>query len=258
MAQTLRIKAAGGLVKMTLSPRCRPSDGFHTRREKHKISSAAQKYINDKAQRSQLEFLLAANVRPDDWFITLTYDDRHLPTNWDAANKSMQAFCRKLRESRSPEKTMYFYNIERAHHSGDAEQSHRWHHHMVLTGDVDAALLPAMWGKGHVHFQRIKLDAEHTYGSLATYLLKESNEFPGKRGWRSSRGLNKPETDVIIVPDDYTLTPPTGSNVMVLENPGAQESVYGTFQILKFQTLDRYETRGLPLTKNRSRFSAAS
>ena len=64
MAQTLRIKTAGGLTKMTLSPRCRKSDGYQSRREKHNMSSAAQKYINGRAQRSQLEFLLAANVKP--------------------------------------------------------------------------------------------------------------------------------------------------------------------------------------------------
>lgn len=228
---------------MTLSPRCRREDGFHTRREKKKISSAAQKYINSRAQRSQLEFLLAANIHPGDWFVTLTYDEAHLPKNWDFANKAVQAFCRKLRESRAPKKTIYFYNIERAHFDEDSEQSHRWHHHMILPGDVDGGALESLWGRGHVHRQRIRLDPEHTYESLATYLLKESNEFPGKRGWRSSRGLAKPEVDSMIVPDDYVIEAPEGKNVMVLENPGVQVSVYGKFQKIKFQALDRYENR---------------
>ena len=114
MAQTLRIKTAGGLTKLSLSPRIKKSDGYQTRREKKKISTAAQKYVNAKAQHDQLEFLLAANVRPGDWFVTLTYDDQHLPDCWDRADKSMQWFFRKLRESRRPAKTIYFYNIERA------------------------------------------------------------------------------------------------------------------------------------------------
>ena len=92
MAQTLRIKTAGGLTKMSLSPRVKRSDGYQTRREKKRISSAAQKYINAKAQHSQLEFLLAANIRPGDWFLTLTNDDRYLPDSWDGANKQMQYF----------------------------------------------------------------------------------------------------------------------------------------------------------------------
>ena len=99
MAQTLRIKTAGGLTKMSLSPRIKRSDGYQTRREKKRISSAAQKYINAKAQHSQLEFLLAANIRPGDWFLTLTNDDQHLPDSWDGANKQMQYFCRKVRDS---------------------------------------------------------------------------------------------------------------------------------------------------------------
>lgn len=246
MAQTLRIKSAGGLTKMTLSPRCRKSDGFQSRREKHRLSSQAQKYINSKAQHSQLEFLLAANIHPGDWFVVLTYADAHLPDSWDAANRSMQGFCRRLRESRAPEKTIYFYNIERAHYSDQENQSHRWHHHMVLSAGTDRENLDKLWGKGHVFVRQLVLDPDHTFGSLATYMLKESNEFPGKRGWRSSRGLQKPEVDVLVVPDDYVILPPEGSNVMVLENPGVQSCVYGKFQVLKYQALDRYENRVIP------------
>lgn len=251
MAQTLRIKTAGGLTKISLSPRVKKSDGFQTRREKKRISSAAQKYINSKAQRSQLEFLLAANIKPGDWFLTLTYDDSHLPDSWDRANKYMQAFCRKLRESRKPAKTIYFYNIERCHYSDDPLCSHRWHHHMVLSGSVDLSELKRMWGRGQINGHPIALDPDKTYGALATYLLKESSEFPGKRGWRSSQGLTKPETDTMIVPDDYCLQPPEGDGIMVLENPGPQLTVYGRFQILKYQALDRYENHMLLSNKTR-------
>lgn len=241
MAQTLRIKTAGGLTKISLSPRAKKTDGFQTRREKKKISSAAQKYINSKAQHDQLEFLLAANIHPGDWFLTLTYDDDHLPDGWDPANRCMQAFCRKLRESRRPEKTIYFYNIERAHYSDDDACSHRYHHHMILSGDTDLEVIWKLWGRGHVDGHRIRLTQDETYGSLATYLLKESNEFPGKRGWRSSRNLAKPEVDCIVVDDDYVIQAPDADDVMVLENPGPQISVYGRFQILKFQSLDGYD-----------------
>ena len=87
----------------------------------------------------------------------------------------------------------------------------------------------------------IILDKDHTYGSLATYLLKESNEFPGKRGWRSSKGLAKPEVDCMVVDDDYVIPAPEGEAVMVLDNPGPQLTVYGKFQVLKFQALDGYD-----------------
>lgn len=241
MAQTLRIKTAGGLTKMSLSPRVKKSDGFQSRREKKKLSSAAQKYINAKVQHDQLEFLLAANVRQGDWFVTLTYDDGHLPDCWDRADKSMQWFFRKLRERRKPEKTIYFYNIERAHFSSRPDCCHRWHHHAVIPQEVPLETMRELWGKGHIDAHPIKLDKDHTYGSLATYLLKESNEFPGKRGWRSSKGLAKPEVDCLIVDDDFVIQPPESDGVMVLDNPGPQLTVYGRFQIIKFQALDGYD-----------------
>nr|DAY77286.1 MAG TPA: replication gene A protein [Caudoviricetes sp.] len=241
MAQTLRIKTAGGLTKLSLSPRIKKSDGYQTRREKKKISTAAQKYVNAKAQHDQLEFLLAANVRPGDWFVTLTYDDQHLPDCWDRADKNMQWFFRKLRESRRPAKTIYFYNIERAHWSDDPGCCHRWHHHAVIPQEVAPEAIQQLWGRGHVDMHPIILDRDHTYGSLATYLLKESSEFPGKRGWRSSKGLAKPEVDCMVVDDDYVIPAPEGEAVMVLDNPGPQLTVYGKFQVLKFQALDGYD-----------------
>lgn len=241
MAQTLRIKSAGGLTKMTLSPRCRKKDGYQSRREKHNMSSAAQKYINNRAQHSQLEFSLAANVSKGDWFLVLTYDDAHLPSSWDAADRVMKAFCRKLRERRKPQWTMYYYNIERNHYSERPEDCHRWHHHIILPGDISLSVITELWGRGLVFSKRIRLDPDHTYGSLATYMLKESNEFPGKRGWRCSRGLKKPEEDVIIVPDDYVIEQPEGKNVMVLEAPEVSQTVYGRLQKIKFQVLDGYE-----------------
>lgn len=241
MAQTLKIKYAGGLTKMSLSPRIKKTDGFQTRREKKKLSSAAQKYINAKAQHSQLEFLLAANVRKGDWFVTLTYDDQHLPDSWDRSDKNVQWFFRKLRESRKPAKTIYFYNIERAHYSETQECCHRWHHHAVIPQEVSLDTINRLWGNGNVDAHPIVLDQDHTYGSLATYLLKESNEFPGKRGWRSSKGLAKPEVDCIVVDDDFIIQPPENDGIMVLDNPGPQLTVYGRFQIMKFQTLDGYD-----------------
>ena len=92
MAQMLRIKSAGGLTKLSLAPKIKKSDGYQTRREKRRMTTAAQKYVNSKVQHDQLEFLLAANVRQGDWFLTLTYDDDHLPDSWNNANKKMQYF----------------------------------------------------------------------------------------------------------------------------------------------------------------------
>ena len=101
--------------------------------------------------------------------------------------------------------------------------------------------------------KRIKLDPDHTYGSLASYMLKESNEFPGKRGWRSSRGLAKPDEDVIIVPDDYVIEQPEGANVMVLEAPEVSQTIYGRLQKIKFQVLDGYENPVIQSVKRKRR-----
>lgn len=239
MAQTVRMKTAGGLVYMSVAPRVNRTDGYTTRREKRRIASNAQRSINGKAAYLNLEFSLAANVQPGDLVLTMTYSDAFLPHCWSDADRAAKAFIRRVRARLPPGSLLYYYNIERAHYSERPAECHRYHHHMIIRCGLPPDELQNLWPYGHVNHHLFALDAERTYGSMAKYLIKERSEFPGKRAWRCSRGLRKPETDSWIVPDDYVLPVPARSpSCMILENDGPRLTEYGRFQTLKFQTDD--------------------
>ena len=75
---------SGRLAKVAIyTPRTR-WDSPRARAQKSKATTAARKAMNIKDSRSKLEFLIAGNFEDGDLFVTLTYDDEHLPTRWAA------------------------------------------------------------------------------------------------------------------------------------------------------------------------------
>lgn len=237
--QILKVKTAGGLSMAACYPRTNPKDGFITRAAKSRMTSKAQKFINRKNQRSNLEFSLAANLRKGDWFIVLTYDDNHLPRSRADAEKCMVAFMRKLREAKAPR--AYYYNTEGKHADPKPEENKRLHHHLYITADgYTVKSIEQLWGRGHVYGHKLRFSGELTYGALASYMIKEAEEHPGKRAWHCSRNLKKPDVQTFYVADDYVILPPDDPNVIVLENSGVNDTAYGRYQEIKTQTLDGY------------------
>lgn len=67
-----------------------------------------------------------AQLHPDNCFITLTYDDEHLPTNYSVELRAFQLFMKKLRKSLGSKKIRYFACGE----YGD--QTLRPHYHALI------------------------------------------------------------------------------------------------------------------------------
>ena len=80
MAKRKKTIIAGQIVKTIIYTAPEPLDGKRARAEKSRMTSAAQKAMNDKAARGRLEMLLAANFTGRDLFVTLTYRDEDLST----------------------------------------------------------------------------------------------------------------------------------------------------------------------------------
>ena len=98
MAKIKKTIRAGSLVKTVLYTAPEPRDGPQARTEKSKATTAARKRINDKTAKGRLEMLLAANFGPRDEFVTLTYDNEHLPKNRAEAEKHLRKYIKRLRD----------------------------------------------------------------------------------------------------------------------------------------------------------------
>ena len=187
MAKIRKIITAGCLTIESIYTAYSPRDGYVARAEKRKISTEAQKWQNLKNAYQKLELQLAANIRPGDWKVCLTYAPEQLPSNRAAAQKDITAFLRRLR-ARRREPWVYFYRLEHKHKAGN-----HWHFHLYMTrGPETLDDLARLWGKGDVNYcAPIVIDEDETYEKLARYIVKEAPDKLGQHLWEHSRGLAK-------------------------------------------------------------------
>lgn len=229
MAKFKKIIVAGPLVAECVYPMQNPRDSTGVRAGKHAMSSEAQRRMNAKYAYQKLKFEIAANFGVKDLFVTLTYDDIHLPANRAQARKCIQAFWRRLRTARRErgQELRYIYVTEHKHGDG------RWHHHALInaTGE-DFDEIRRLWGLGSVEFKTIRIDRDKNFETLARYLCKEQREVLGARQWSCSRNLKKPERESFRVPNDTPLSPPRGA--VVFTDTGDVITAYGHYRYLEY------------------------
>lgn len=173
-----------------------------------KKNSSAQKKLNDKNSRKRLERLINANFTSNDYWITLTYADEHLPSTMDDAMKDMKNFIRKInyrRKKLGMNNAKYIYITEFS-----KEKGIRCHHHLILEGGMTMDEIESRWTKGRRNNIR-KLDPdENGLTGVAAYLSKDPK---GKKRWKSSKNLKKPKES-----KSYTIFPFPKIRKMIINN----------------------------------------
>lgn len=235
MAKIRKICTAGPLTIESIYTAYSPRDGFVARAEKKKLSSDAQQWQNLKNAYQKLEFQLAANIRPGDWAMCLTYRPERRPRDRAAAQKDITAFLRKLRARRGGD-WCYFYRLEHKHKNGT-----NYHFHLYLTsGPETGDDIHRLWGNGEIEYiKKIAITSEQTYERLARYMVKEHPDKLGHHLWEHSRGLKKPEIDRIWLPDDADISVPPGC--VLLDEVAGSRSIYGSYHSIKFMALPNPE-----------------
>ena len=252
MSKTLKQVRSGRLVCAVVYTTPTAVDSPKARAQKQKASTAARERLNARTSFQKLERTLAANFDDGDLYITLTYDDKHLPESRDKAVRRIRSFLSKLRGARKArgQPLRYIYVTEGCGPGG------RLHHHVVLnsTGD-DLEEIRRLWIYGdNVELRRLRFDRDYTYEDLASYLTKEPREWGhpqvGERTWTPSLGLARPEPETETVPDYVTLTAPP--EAIVLQNEGPIRNGYGEYAWIKYM-LPRGTGRKRPRAKRRRR-----
>lgn len=231
-----KIIVAGALVKEIVYPRIERGDSDKVRTAKKKISSEAQRRMNRIYSYQKLELQLAANYRPGDLWITLTYDDKYLPKSEKEAERCMCCFLRRLRSERRKrgQELVYHWNTEHKHEHESCWENRRWHHHLMInaTGE-DFELIRKCWTYGsNIEIRRLRIDKDNTYEALARYMCKEApDKKVGKHCWHHSRNIKQPEIEVFRVESDTQVQAPKGA--LVLEDGGFRELEY-KYQYVKY------------------------
>lgn len=154
---------------------------------KKKINKA-QKNLNDRNARKKLERLINANFVKGDLWITLTYDNKHLPASIDEAIKNMTNYIRRINYRRKKlgiDKAKYIYITEYSQ-----EEDIRCHHHLIMDSGLSMDIVESVWKCGKRNNVRKVDPDEKGLTGLANYLSKDPK---GKKRWCSSNNLKKPK-----------------------------------------------------------------
>ena len=252
MSKIIRQIRAGRLVCAVAYTTATAGDSPKARAQKQRASSAARERLNARTSFQKLERTLAANFDDGDLFVTLTYDEDHLPEDRERAVRRLKSFLGKLRAARKArgQPLRYIYVTEGCYPGG------RLHHHVVLnsTGE-DLGEIRRLWSYGdNVELRRMRFDRDYTWEDLASYLTKEPREWGhpqvGERTWTPSLGLARPEPEVETAPDYVTLTAPPGAEVLQREGP--IQNGYGEYTWIKY-LLPRQPGRKRPKAKRKRR-----
>lgn len=153
MSKILRKIRAGRVVFAVVYTPCTAGDTPKARAQKQKASTAAREKLNARTSFQKLERTLAANFDDGDLFVTLTYDDKHLPDSRGKAVRKIRTFLSKLRKARAErgEELHYIYVTEGACPGG------RLHHHLVLNSTgTDLEEIRRLWIYGdNVELRRL-------------------------------------------------------------------------------------------------------
>lgn len=96
-------------------------------------------------------------------FVTLTYDEDHLPEDGCVSRREVQLFMKRLRKLCYPKKIRYYFVGEYGDHTSRA------HYHAILFGVNDPDLISEAWNKGHVMVGDVN---EHSAGYVVSYVIK--------------------------------------------------------------------------------------
>lgn len=164
---------------------------------RRKKDRQAQSNLNEKNSRKQCERTINENFTDEDIWATFTYTKENTPASMKVAQNNMQNYIRRLnyqRKKRGLPNARYVYVTE----CGDKG---RWHHHIVLDGDMDMDTVEKLWTLGKRNqVRRLEKDENGLVG-MAKYITKpkgkgnRQDEGKHQKKWTTSKGLKKPKVD---------------------------------------------------------------
>ena len=73
----------------------------------------------------------------------------------------------------------------------------RWHHHIVMDGDMDMDVVEGCWKQSSRNEVRRLQKDENGLTGMAKYIVEEKNRVKSEKRWNSSQGLRDPDIKVV-------------------------------------------------------------
>lgn len=178
------------------------------RSKKTKESKIAQKNLNDKNSKRKLIQLLETNFTSEDIHLSLTYNDKYLPTSEYEAERKIKNFINRVKRLRKKEglpDLKYILITSFTTEGEEREQEHisRVHHHLIINGGIERDKLEKLWCRrkkkgeaegealGFANSKRLQVDPNTGLNALGEYLAKHKKH---KRKYSGSLNLKQPES----------------------------------------------------------------
>lgn len=170
-----RIYQCGDYLEADIYPVFHKGSTKSRRRAKYKPTSAMQARLNQRRAEEALTRILNANFTADDIEITLTYDNEHLPEDYEKAVRDADNYIRRVKRLRG-KRGLEALKFVRVPGGG------RFHFHIVMSGGINRDELERMWGYGYANSKRLKF-CQGGIAGLAHYIanqLDDGDEFGGE------------------------------------------------------------------------------
>ena len=165
----------------------------NSRGKKARMTSAAQKKLNQKMAEEKLVHLLHTNFTQNDIEIGLGFRTENMPESYQECLRLLQNYLRRIKRARNKlglAELKYIAVIEKGKRSG------RYHIHMTMSGGMDRDEIERIWGLGYANARRLQFTQSGLRG-LAKYKVKKPQsreaELEGMhKRWLQSKNLKKP------------------------------------------------------------------
>lgn len=173
-------------------------------------SSEAKIKANETESARKLARKINSTVKAGDLWVSLRYDDQHLPESWEAACEHMEKWMRILRrEFKKLHGRLPYAFWATANWSPRRKAPARLHQHIVIEAEA-YDLLPQLWTFGSIGIELLDGRADHS--SLAFYMVDNVHGVRVKQKWHASRNVKGPVyTDPVPVDDPEDVQPEKGA-----------------------------------------------
>lgn len=155
------------------------------RRKRSKPTSEVQQKLNERNAINKTIWLINNNFTPQDYALHLSYNNNELPESFEAAEKELKKFIRRLRYA------LKRLGIELKYYAANEESTieHRVHHHLIVSGGLPIYEIAEMWGFGYIQVKPLQFDKKGV-ANLAAYISREKG---ARKSVTHSRNLKQPK-----------------------------------------------------------------
>lgn len=157
-------------------------------------SDEEKETYNRKQSLKRFVRLVNTNFSHTAYYVTLTYDNEHLSTDFIAAKRDLDNYIRRLKYS--------FPDMVAIVVMGRGKKSGRIHFHLIISG-VNPQAICQKWKRGQI--KRVEPLREHNYyggidhgedyTGLATYLFNHWTAEQGGKRWKQTKTVQQPNRD---------------------------------------------------------------